>query len=194
MQKTLSTVASLGAIILFVGVAASSKATLVILGVYGFLFVYVGIPLGYGVFLKRKARRVFRDRPIPKLVNALPWIFLSLMAAAATFSFLFSSEAEREWSSQELTSFGLPQSMGLTALAVTTVLALVAAFDLRRRTYRECPHCLSRIRREATRCRYCTGEVDRVTERRHRPASAPVKTARWSRAVRTGHQRQRRLG
>jgi hypothetical protein len=192
MQKTLSTVASLGAIILFVSVAASSKSTLFILAVYGALFVYIGAPLAYGVALQWLWKRRFRGRPVPRIVKAMPWIFLGLMGLAAIYSFMFSSEAGREWSNEVLTSFGLSQMVGLVGLFVTAGLALAAGLDLRRHTFRECPHCLSRIRREATRCRYCTGEVDRVTERRHR-RSSEARPARRGPAVRSDRQRPRRL-
>lgn len=194
MQKLLSTVASLGAVVLFISIAASWEATLFLLAAYGALFLYVGVPLGYGLIVRREWMRRSRHRSIPRLIQALPWIFLSLMSLAAIYSFLFSSEAGREWSNQELTSFGLWQIIGLVGMSTTAFLALVVALDLRRHLYRECPHCLSPIRREATRCRYCTSEVERATERRRHPTRETAGPARRRQAVGSERRRLRRFG
>jgi hypothetical protein len=178
MQKALSTVASLGAIILFVAVAASSKVTMVVLSVYGAAFLYFGVPVLAFAFTRRKTLAGF---PVPKSLRAMMTGYIVAGPLAGIYSIAFSPE--HEWTREKLTSFGLPQAVGLLGLAFTIMIALVVAVDLRSFSYRECPHCLSRIRREATRCRYCSGEVGatpKVIEQANPPQRTATGIGRWT--------------
>ena len=158
MQRILGTAAPLATLILFVAVAASSKATLVLLSFYGLIFMTVG-PVAGLVFLRRAWKRRLPREPMPRSVRFAPYVFGVLMVLASVYS-LVNPAHESEWSGHELTSFGFSQGFGLFGLGASILLALALATKRQRGIYRECPHCLSRIRREATRCRYCTAEVD----------------------------------
>lgn len=160
MQKTLSTAAPLATLILFVAVAASSKATLVILAFYGLIVLGLG-PLAGFIIFRRTWKKRFPNDPLPRLLKIAPYFFGITMALALSYS-IVNPAHESEWSGHELTSFGLPQALGLFGLGVSILLALAYAAKRQRGTHRECPRCLSRIRREATRCRYCTSDIEAV--------------------------------
>jgi hypothetical protein len=151
MQKVLNTAAPLASLALFVSVAAPSKATMVVLGTCGLALLYFCAPLGYLAMLKS---RYFRPRKRPKLVRLFLWALIVTYPLAGIYSILSG-----DWSYDKMSTFGLAQVGGLLGLAAILGGVLWVSSDMRRRSYRECPHCLSRIRREATRCRYCTGEL-----------------------------------
>lgn len=166
MQKALNTAAPLASLVLFISVAAPSKATMVVLAACGGILLYFGAPLFYLMTLKRR-----RLRPRQKWVRSLLWAGVVIYPLYGIGSFLSGA-----WTYDKLSTFGLEQAVGLIGLTAVVGGVVWVSSDRRRRSYRECPHCLSRIRREATRCRYCTGEIaptamaTRLVERR--PARA----------------------
>jgi hypothetical protein len=157
MQKFLSTAAPLATLILFVSVAAPSTATLVILGVYGLLFIYLA-PGAMLVYQRRRWKVSFRGQPLPRGLRLMTIGYPLLVTLVIGLS--IASPQEGEWSAEEFTTFGLPQVVGIFGGGATLLLAAAIAARRRRGAFRECPYCLARIRREATRCRYCTSEVE----------------------------------
>jgi hypothetical protein len=57
-------------------------------------------------------------------------------------------------------NFGTIQVIGIVGLVASAALIVWVFFDLYDEYFRQCPHCLSSIKREASRCRHCTAEVD----------------------------------
>jgi hypothetical protein len=157
MQKLLSALASLAAIILFAAVAVTSPATSAILGGYGLLYLSVVVPAVFA-FL------AFRDR----IRSLSGWLF-GIAAAAIPVYFVYRALAHSsEFSADHFERFGFIQVIGIFGLVIPAILATGL---LRRRFddyYRQCPHCLATIRREASRCRHCAGKVE--------PQPAPVRS------------------
>jgi len=170
MQKILNIAAPLASLVLFVSVAAPSKITMVVLAACGQILLYFCAPLMYLVMLKS---RLFRPRRRPRLVRLFLWTMIVIYPLFGVYS-IFSGD----WTYDKMSIFGLAQIAGLVGLTAIVGGVLWVSSDLRRRSYRECPHCLSRIRREASRCRYCTGEVGpavsagRLVDRRTQPATS----------------------
>ncbi|MBK5218786.1 MAG: hypothetical protein JJE35_03225 [Thermoleophilia bacterium] len=154
VQKITSTLAGLAAIILFIAVAASSKATFVVLGVYGNFVIFLGAP---AFFFALSRRDKFAGMPISKFHRRMGAIYLAFGILSSIITFAFNPGDEL--SSGNLTSFNLPQALGLFALLVTGSAAAVLSLEFRRRSRRDCPFCLSSIPRQASRCKYCTSEV-----------------------------------
>jgi hypothetical protein len=175
---------------LFIAVAAPSPATMLALGVFGKTFIFLIGPILAFVFSRRQEIHGF---PTPKLIRTGGAIYLAVGIVGGAFSVLV--DPENEWSWAALTSFGFPQAIGLGAFLAMAAAALALGFEIQRKSYKECPFCLSRIRREATRCRYCAAEVQlpRASpsdmQRRSAPtlrtrSHAPIASARATRGRR----------
>lgn len=166
MQKALSIAAPLATLILFLGVAVSSRATVVILGAYGLLFLMVGAPC-LAIAMKSQERALKYRRQQPRVMGAamralrgLLFTYPVLILAIIVLSIVNPSHESGAVSVHEFTSFGLVQIMGLFGLLATAVVATGVALWHRRSTYRKCPHCISLIPRQASRCKYCTAPVE----------------------------------
>jgi len=63
------------------------------------------------------------------------------------------------YSADDFQGFGYFQILGVVGLIASAAAATFIALRMYDDFYRACPHCLASIRREASRCRHCTGEV-----------------------------------
>jgi hypothetical protein len=185
MQKSLSIAAPIATLILFLGVAASSKATVVILGAYGLIFFLSFPPVSLWA-----ARRMIVTSPalvqsqiwMVGFIKVLRWGYPAVLVASVVIS-IVNPFHERTAPAHEFTAFGLLQICGLIAMLATAVIAVVISLRLRRSTYRKCPYCVSWIPREASRCKYCTAPIEptpmRNTVVQHRPRIATTGTASY---------------
>lgn len=154
MQKILNTAASLGAIVLFVAVAAPSQAAMVALGIYGKCVLYIGAPVAAcAISMRKKLLGVPLTSKMKRLLRAYGVLTLLTVICSVTFN------AEDEWAWTNFTSFQATQALGLLALLVTALAIRLVALERQRSLYRGCPFCLSRIPRAASRCKHCTSNV-----------------------------------
>jgi hypothetical protein len=65
-----------------------------------------------------------------------------------------------EFSADDFEGFGSLQVIGIVGLVLSAAFAAWLSFRWLDDYYRDCPHCLATIRREASRCRHCAGEVE----------------------------------
>jgi len=145
--KTLPTLASIATLILFVGVAASSSATPTVLGLIGTVLGYVVIP---AVLFIGAAANGVRSGP-------RRWIGRACFVTA-TVSVGLGIWTAIDHPSRLVHGKSPAVVAGLAVLALSPIVIWLV-YRWCQDHLRPCPECKATIRRDATRCRYCTAEI-----------------------------------
>jgi ribosomal protein L40E len=147
MQRVLATAASVSALILFAAAAIESSIFWAALDVLGTIYIAVGVPLAL-IALGLRRRRSWKG----KAQMAVALMVLLVIANSA-----FKGKAVV--GDETLAGVSLLEMFGLFLGLILLLLPALAAVELRSHRSQICGRCLSRVPKEASRCRFCTSDL-----------------------------------